>query len=121
MWDIQCIIYGFFMGQPSPFGLSSEITPLAAEANPYVVSGRFSFISILVGDPDDSLETVCLGAIGGALEELICKEDNQIKAANNIVRFSRAGAQSAQSGLSPINTMNRMANLRMHQLASQRA
>jgi hypothetical protein len=108
------------MGQPSPFGLSSEITPLVAEGNPYV-AGRFSLTALLVGESDGNPEDLFQGAIGEGLENLILTEAGKANAANNIVRFGRVGAQSAQSGLSPINTMNRMANLRMQQLASQGA
>ena len=120
MWDIRDIIYGFFMGQPSPFGLSSEIIPFVAGDNPYA-AGRFSLTTLLVGESDGNLGDLFQGAIGEGLEHLILTEAGKAKAANNIVRFDRVGAQSAQSGSSPINTMNRMAISRMQQLASQRA
>ena len=107
MWDIQCIIYGFFMGQPSPFGLSSEITPLAAEANPYVVAGPFSLTGILAG-AGEGWEDICQGALGQALLELFNNTGKGMQAARNT-----AGnvMQSASSSIT--NTMNRMANLRL--------
>ncbi|MFN7666661.1 MAG: hypothetical protein ACK5O4_00380 [bacterium] len=115
MWDIRDIIYGFFMGQPSPFGLSSEIIPFAAEANPYVVAGSFSLTGILAG-AGECWEEICQGVFGEALLELLQKAGNGMQAAR-----STAGnvMQSASSSIT--NTMNRMANLRMQQLASQRA
>jgi hypothetical protein len=114
MWDIQCIIYGFFMSQPSPFGWSSEITPLVAGENPFVI-GPFSLTSILAG-AGEGWEDICQGALGQALLELFQKAGNGMQAARNT-----AGnvMQSASSSIT--NTMNRMANLRMQQLASQRA
>jgi hypothetical protein len=114
MWDIRGIIYEFFMGQPSPFGLSSEIIPFVAGDNPFV-SGSFSLTGILAG-AGEGWEEICQGALGQALLELFQKAGNGMQAAR-----STAGnvMQSASSSIT--NTMNRMANLRMQQLASQRA
>jgi hypothetical protein len=107
MWDIQCIIYGFFMGQPSPLGLSSGITLLAAEEDNPFVPGSFSFTGIVAG-AGDGWEDICQGALGQALLELLQKAGNGMQAARNT-----AGnvMQSASSSIT--NTMNRMANLRL--------
>ena len=100
MWDIRDIIYGFFMGQPSPFGLSSEIIPLAAEANPYV-AGRFSLTTLLVGESVGNPGDLFQGAIGEGLESLILTEAGKAKAANGIRSFSRTASSTV--GISQID------------------
>ena len=106
MWDIRDIIYGFFMGQPSPFGLSSEIIPLAAEANPYVVAGSFSLTGILAG-AGEGWEEICQGALGQALLELFQKAGNGMQAARNTAN------SVMQSGSKSITDMVNRSNLLM--------
>jgi len=113
MWDIQCIIYGFFMSGDHSFSLANAGSPpfVAAEAVWFTAEGLYE--AIFGQDEPGMLDSLLY-----ALKECLAAGSQRESAANNIVRFSRAGAQS---GLSPINTMNRMANLRMQQLASQGA
>jgi hypothetical protein len=114
MWDIQCIIYGFFMGQPSPFGLSSEIIPLAAEANPYVVDGPFSLTGILAG-AGEAWEDICQGALGQALLELFNNTGKGMQAARNT-----ANSVMQSSAASITNMVNR-SNLMRNRMALQMA
>ncbi len=110
MWDIRCIIYGFFMGQPSPFGLSSEITPLAAGDNPFV-SGSFSLTGILAG-AGEGWEEICQGALGQALLELFQKAGNGMQAARSTANHvMQSGSESITNMLNRSNLLmrNRMA------------
>jgi hypothetical protein len=113
MWDIQCIVYGFFMSQPSPFGWSSEITPLVAGENPFVI-GPFSLTGILAG-AGEGWEDICQGALGQALLELFQKAGNGMQAARNT-----ANSVMQSSAASITNMVNR-SNLMRNRMALQMA
>ena len=109
MWDIKFIIYGFFMGQPSPFGLSSEITPFAAEANPYVVAGPFSLTGILAGAGEE-FEDICQGALGQALLELFQKAGHGVQAARSTANHvMQSGPESITNMVNQLNLKNQRA------------
>jgi hypothetical protein len=101
MWDIQCIIYGFFMSGDNPFSLSAAITLFAAE-QPFL--------------PSCSVGEAILGP-----EEQPSTLENMWKALIEGVRASGSSFQSAtqtagaamQSASSSVTDMLNRSNLLM--------
>jgi hypothetical protein len=85
MWDIQCIIYGFFMSGDHSFSLANAGSPpfVAAEAVWFTAEGPYEAI---FGQDEPGM----LDSLLDALKECLAAGSQREGAANNIVRFNRA-------------------------------
>lgn len=84
MWDIRCIIYGFFMSGDSPFSFSNAGPPICVGTE--VLLSTQSPYDIVFGPDEPSF---CDGFFD-AIKECLTAGSQREGAANNIVRFGRA-------------------------------
>jgi len=84
MWDIQCIIYGFFMSGDHSFSLANAGSPpfVAAEAVWFTAEGPYEAI---FGQDEGVFDRLF-----DAIKQCLAVGSQRDSAANNIVRFNRA-------------------------------
>jgi hypothetical protein len=111
MWDIQCIIYGFFMSGDSPFSLSAAITLCAAD-QPFLPS--CSVGEAILG-PEEQPPSI-LENIWNALIEGVKASGSSFQSAN---RTAGAAMQSASSSVTDM--LNRSNLLMRNRIALQGA
>jgi hypothetical protein len=105
MWDIQCIIYGFFMSGDSPFSLSAAIALCAAAQSLGQLMSCDSLGDAILGSEE---QPSILGNMWEALIKGVRASGSSFQSATQT-----AGAAMQSSVSSITNTMNRMVNLRL--------
>jgi hypothetical protein len=84
MWDIQCIIYGFFMSADNSFSLASEGPAILVAAEAVWFTSQSPYEAIFGQDEG------MFGRLFDAIKQCLAVGSQRDSAANNIVRFNRA-------------------------------